>query len=137
MSRRLSTTAVVLAALLLAGCSMSERANRRTLNALDEHVAPESDGARWAWAPVGLPMAFVAWGVDFLVVHPACSIDDAWGDTVEWLWTSHGETRFRRAVFIPLAALATPFVFVGDWVGRWILDIDPREDDGDETEDEA
>jgi hypothetical protein len=106
---------------------MSERDNRRTLNALDASLTPESAAARWAAAPVALPTGLVALAVDAVVVHPACSIDDAWGDTVEWLWTPDpDESRFRRAVLLPLVTLATPPVFVGDWLGRALFAIPPR-----------
>lgn len=112
--------------LALAGCAVFESENRRTLNALDEHAAPASAAGRWALAPVALPVSLVAALGDMVIVHPICSIDDAWGDTVDWLWTPRGESRFRRAVMLPLAALATPVLFVGDLAARSAFPIDPR-----------
>ncbi len=125
------TRGVLLVVLLLgcAGCAISEKENRRTLNALDARVIPEGEAARWALAPVALPAGLVAAAVDMVVVHPATVFDDAWGDTRAWLWTSRGESRFRRAVMLPLVTIATPFVYVGDWLGRAIFAIDPREDE--------
>ncbi len=91
-------------ALLLAGCAVMAEENRRTLNAMDEHVAPESSAARWALAPVALPAGLVGLTADLVIVHPATAIDDAWGDTVEVLWTPRdNETGFRRAVMAPVA----------------------------------
>lgn len=113
---------------LAAGCATSEHDNRRMLNALDAHLTPRSPTARWIAAPVTLPVGVVALVGDAVVVHPCCVLDDAWRDTRGWLWTSHGESRFRRAVMIPLSALATPFVFTGDWLGRAIFDIEPHEE---------
>ena len=114
---------------LLSACSMKEKENRLTLNALDASFAPSSEGARWALAPVALPAGLVALAVDAVVVHPATVVDDAWGDTVEWLWTPKpDESRFRRAVLLPLSALATPLVWVGDWLGRSVFAIEPREE---------
>jgi len=102
---------------IVAGCAIMEPANRRTLNALDEGWAPSSTAGRCAAAPVAFPAAAVGLLVDALFVNPALAVDDAWDDTVEWLWTPDpDESRFRRAVILPLAALATPFVWLGDWV---------------------
>lgn len=111
------------------GCAFFDADNRRTLNALDRNLVPESTTARWALAPIGLPVAVVAGTVDVLVVHPVSVVDDAWGDTQALLWTPRDESRFRRAVLVPLAALATPLVFVGDALGRALFDIPAREDD--------
>lgn len=116
-----------LVALALSGCAVFERENRRTLNALDAHATPASAGARWVIAPLALPASLVVAVGDMLIVHPVCSIDDAWADTVDALWTSHGETKFRRAVMLPLAALATPVVFTGDLLARSLFPIDPNE----------
>lgn len=112
--------------LALSGCAVFEAKNRRTLNALDEHAAPPNAAARWALSPVALPVSFVAALADMVIVHPVCSIDDAWHDTVDWLWTSHGESKFRRAVLLPLSALATPFVFTGDLLARSVFPIPPH-----------
>ena len=119
----------LLACLFLAACSMAERDNRRTLNVLDGALAPSSDGARWALAPVALPVGLVALVADAVVVHPISVVDDAWGDTVEWLWTPDpDESHFRRAMVVPLAALATPLVWTGAWLGRSVFAVPPRED---------
>ena len=120
------TAVLMLLLLLCAGCAVFNKDNRRTLNALDEHVAPESTAARWALAPVGLPVGLVAGVLDMVIVHPATVFDDAWGDTKQLLWTPRDESRFRRAIMLPLATIATPFVYLGDWLGRALFDIPPR-----------
>jgi len=112
---------------LSSGCAISSRENRRTLNALDEHATPSSAAARWVMAPVALPVSLLAVTGDMAIVHPLCSIDDAWADTVDALWTSHGETKFRRAVLLPLAALATPIVFTGDLIARSLFPLPKHE----------
>lgn len=117
-ARRVGPVVAALLAACLASCAVMERENRRTLNSLDEHWSPSSEAGRWAAAPVALPAALVGLVVDGLIVNPAVVVDDAWADTVDWLWTPKGESRFRRAVMLPLAALATPFVYVGDWIRR-------------------
>jgi hypothetical protein len=124
---RRASFALVLA-LSLPACAIFEGENRRTLNALDEHLAPQSTAARWALSPLALLLGFGALAGDLLLVHPVCSVDDAWGDTVEWLWTPRGETRFRRTVMLPLVTVATPLVFAGDLAGRSVFPIEPRKD---------
>ncbi len=111
---------------LLASCAVVERENRRLLSALDEHAIPASEPARWALAPIALPLGLAAVTTDAVIVHPATVLDDAWGDTVEWLWTSRGDSRFRRAVMLPLVTIATPVVFSGDWLGRAVFAFPPR-----------
>lgn len=115
-------------ALLLAGCAVFDRDNRRLLTALDEHATPPRAAARWALSPLAFPAGLAAVTLDMVVVQPVCSVDDAWADTVDWLWTSHGESRFRRAVMLPLAVAATPPVFAGDWLARSVFPIDARGD---------
>ena len=118
------------ALLLASSCAFFEEENRRTLNAMDADLAPSSTAARWALAPVMLPAGALGLAADVLVVHPATAIDDAWADTVEWLWTpAEDESRFRRAVMVPLVTLATPLVFASDWLGRSLFALDPREED--------
>jgi hypothetical protein len=131
MFRARTLLALLLLALCLGGCAVAKRANRRTLNALDAHATPASEPARWLLAPVAFPAGVLAVVADAFVVHPATVFDDAWYDTVDLLWTSREESRFRRALFLPLAALATPFVYAGDWLGRAALAIPPRDEQGD------
>ena len=111
--------------LALAGsCSMFRTDNRRSLNWLDETFTPGSTGAKVALAPVAFPVGVLGFAADLAIVHPVATIDDAWDDTERLLWQSKDESALRRALFVPFAALATPFVFTGDWIGRWLLPID-------------
>ena len=105
--------------------------SRRTLDLCDANLAPApaSTTARAVLLPVAVPVGFVAGVVDTVAVNPVCAIDDAWLDTVDWLWRSREESALRRALFAPLAALATPIVFGGDWLGRCVLPIPPRSDE--------
>jgi hypothetical protein len=124
---------LLLACALLAGCAVSEKENRRTLNAMDRNLTPASTAGRWAVAPVALPAALVGLAADALIVHPSTVFDDAWRDTVKWLWTPDpSESRFRRAVLLPLIVLATPFVYVGDWLRRATIDPPPLHPAGDQ-----
>lgn len=132
MARSMLLLLLAMAWALTAGCAVFKEENRRTLNALDEHLTPSSVGARWVFAPLALPIGLAGGATDLVLVHPACVIDDAWGDTVELLWTPRGESRFRRAVMLPLVTLATPFVFIGDWLGRAAFMLPPRKESGSE-----
>lgn len=116
----------LLALLPLAACSMMLTEHRRTLNLLDEELAPPSTAGKVALAPVALPVGLVAFAADLAVVHPVASVDDAWADTVDLLWRPRDETPLRKALFAPVAAVATPFVLVGDWAGRWLFPIASR-----------
>lgn len=111
-----------------AGCAMFDHDNRRTLNLLDTNLAPASTAGRVALLPLAIPVGATALVADAVVVHPIAAIDDAFGDTMEVLWSSHDESPLRQVVFTPLAAIATPFVFAGDWLWRCLWPIDPREE---------
>jgi hypothetical protein len=116
---------------LLASCTTMRDDSRRTLGWLDGNFTPESAGARGALLPVAIPVGFAGLLTDTVVVNPVCAVDDAWGDTVQLLWTSNEESTLRRALFAPLAALGTPIVFAGDWLWRSLVPTAPRADDAD------
>ncbi len=79
-------------------------------------------------APVALPAALVGLTADAFIVQPATVFDDAWRDTVEWLWTpAPDESRFRRAVLLPVVTLATPLVYVADWIRLAFFAVPPRD----------
>lgn len=105
---------------------MTDPDNRRVLGLLDRELTPSSTAGKVALAPLALPVGLAAFAADLAIVHPACVVDDAWLDTVDLLWTSKEESAFRRALFVPLATLATPFVFTGDWLGRCLFRWPPH-----------
>ena len=131
---RLNRVAAVCVAAQLAGCAFTNEDNRRTLNYLDAHAAPQSAGARWALSPVALPTALAAGVLDAVVVHPATQLDDAWRDTVDLVWDYEQDSSFRAVLLTPLSAVATPVVYCGDWLLRSVFDID---DNLEEVRDEA
>lgn len=113
----------------VAACTTTRDDSRRTLDWLDGNLAPASHTARMVLLPVAIPVGACGVLADTLLVNPACAVDDAWGDTVEVLWTSREESALRKALFTPLAALATPVVFAGDWLWRCVIPTPPRSDD--------
>lgn len=118
--------ALALALGAAAACTAVRKDSRRTMDALDANFTPVSPAARACLLPVAIPVGFGALLTDTALVNPAYAIDDAWLDTVEALWTPHDESPLRRALFMPFAAVATPVVFGGDWLGRSVLPIAPR-----------
>lgn len=107
-----------------AACSMLRTDNRRTLNALDAAFTPDSTAGKVALAPVALPVGLAAFAADLTIVHPVVTLDDAWDDTTDLLWTPRGESTLRKVLFVPVAAVATPVVFAVDWFGRWLLPVE-------------
>jgi len=118
----------VLAAGQLAGCTCLRSDSRRTLDLLDRNLTPASPTWRAVLLPVAIPVGFGGLLADGVVVNPVYALDDAWGDTVELLWTWREESALRRVLFTPLAALGTPVVFACDWLGRSCLPLPPRQE---------
>ena len=111
-------------AVLLPGCAVFEEDNRLLTSALDDAVEPESTGAKVALSPVFIPVGVVSLVVDAVVVHPISEIPNAYDDTVEAVWEDpEGSYVTQAFLFVPKVAI-TPVVFVFDWLGRSIFDID-------------
>ena len=110
---------------MLAACT-AVRDHRHALDWLDATMTPASPTARGLLLPVAIPVGVGGLLTDILLVNPVLAIDDAWGDTADLLWKSQEESALRRVLFTPLAAVATPFVFAGDWLGRSLLPLPPR-----------
>jgi len=126
--RSWSVAALAFAFGLLAACTCVRRDSRRTLDLLDTNLTPASSAWRAVLLPVAIPVGCSALLADSIVVNPIHAIDDAWGDTVELLWTWREESTLRRVLFTPLAALGTPIVFACDWLGRSCLPLSPRQE---------
>ena len=134
--KRFNPFVLIAAALFFSGCTAFDSDHRRTLDWLDRTFTPSSSGARAALLPVAIPVGLVGLATDAVIVNPVMAIDDAWGDTVELLWTPEDETPLRRALIAPLAALATPVVFASDWLWRCLWPIDPRDSDAGDGDDQ-
>jgi len=118
--------------LLAGGCAILAEDNRRLLNGMDASLSPPTPAGRAALAPLALPAGLLAGVLDAVVIHPVTAADEAWGDTVELLWTPEDESRLRRAVLTPFMAAATPPVLAGSWLRRSLAPITPRDEDDDE-----
>jgi hypothetical protein len=125
LSRRVRGAAALLIAATFSACTVVRHDGRRTLQWLDATATPSSPVARALLLPVAIPVGGVGLLADALVRNPAHAVDDAWADTSTLLWTSREESALRRALFTPLAAVATPVVFACDWLCRCILPLSP------------
>ena len=126
---RAALLALLLPASVTHGCAVGNGERRLLLNYLDDRWTPSSETGRWLAAPVALPVGVVAGLADAVVVHPSTQFDDAWGDTVEFLWEGDDQSAFRRVVMAPLRAAATPVVYALVWTSRAVFDISDRRQD--------
>lgn len=111
---------------LLASCSALHPGRRATLDWVDGHLAPDSAVVRGCLLPLAIPVGLSGFAADTALVNPTVALGDAWRDTVELLWAPRDETPLRRVFLAPLAGLATPLVFAGDWLGRCLLPLPRR-----------
>jgi hypothetical protein len=114
----------LLLSLTVAGCAPIHADNRYGLAHLDEYLVPESESARWALAPVAVPVGLATYLVDGLVIHPFMVWDDAWTDTRDLLWDTRDDSPFRRSVSFPFRVVGTPVIWVLDFVARWLLPLE-------------
>jgi hypothetical protein len=111
-------------ALLASGCTIFSKKDRRTLNALDAHVSPQSVPARVALAPAMIPTGTFALATDALIVNPVVRIKPAWEDVYKLYWKPRDVDPLRKAIALPFCVALTPPSFVIDWVGRSLFDVD-------------
>ena len=111
-------------AVVLPGCAFTAEENRPLTTALDDAVRPESTGAKIALAPVFVPVGAGTLLLDVFVLHPVMILPDAVEDTSELVWEEPSGTYVTQAfLFVPKLAV-TPVVFVFDWLGRSVFDVD-------------
>ena len=113
--------------LLLSGCAIARKENRRTLNALDKTVKIESTAGKIAAAPVFVPVGFVAGAGDAVVVHPAVSVPEAGRETYQILWEDPQGSDFHQAMLFFPKVGATPVVFITDWAIRVLFPIEDKD----------
>jgi len=115
---------------LCGGCAMGARENRRLTTVLSDHLTPDAAWGRWSLLPLAIPVGGVSLVTDTFVVHPACSLPNAWLDTAATLWGFDLCDRYySNAMTIPIRATLTPILFVSDWLVRSGWDVDPPDGD--------
>lgn len=106
-------------------CAIFEEENRVVLDSLDRRIQPESTGGQIALAPVAIPAANIALGIDAFIVNPAVALPNAAVDTYEIYWDDQNEQPLVEAMLVPPKAILTPPTFVLVWL--WRTAFDPRE----------
>jgi hypothetical protein len=105
----------ILTLVLLTGCAVFDEDNRRSLNSLDEVIAPQSPANQIALAPFAVPVASGALLVDAFAVNPVYAVKPAALDTYELYWKPREVEPLTRAMlFVPIVVL-TPPTFVASW----------------------
>jgi len=114
---------------LTGGCAFTNRDNMRTLNWVEDDLMPEKGTTARAMSyPVMVPLGLCSMAADIIVVHPICSIDDAYYDTDDACWSRFDwETGYvTECAQLPFRVVFTPVVFVVDWGFRCFFDIGPN-----------
>lgn len=127
MKNRISRSlllALPLSFVLLSGCAVAKKSNRRVLNTLDDVVRIERVGGRIAAAPLFVPVGLVAGVLDMVVVHPVASTPKAVDDTADLLWKNPRGSEFRQMMLFLPKVVATPLVFSGSLLTRSLFPVD-------------
>ena len=128
MISRTCLVAIVGALMLCSGCAIFNRDNTPALNFLEDRLLPEAKPARYFVYPLLLPAGLAAVVIDGVILRPISVADDALLDTKELL-REHFDWKERYVTecvaLVPRTA-ATPVVFGADFLGRTMLDVDPR-----------
>jgi hypothetical protein len=107
------------------------RDNTLLLNAVEDHLWPESEPARYALFPVLFPVGLAAVTLDAAILHPAAIIDDAARDTKEALWTGFEweEKYVTECTALPWRAALSPLFFSFAFAGRSFFDLPERDEE--------
>ena len=113
---------ILMLVLLLSGCSLFQKENRVSLNALDDLTA-DTPVAKNPWlragaVPVALPIGVTACVVDAVLITPAKALTPAWQDTSSFLWENPEGSDFRQMALLLPKTVATPVLFGTDWAMR-------------------
>ena len=102
-----------LAAILTSGCAVLNQDKRSLTSFFDEHLAPESDAARIALAPVAIPVGLTALVIDGFVVNPVSHLGDAFREVrFVGLW---------EIVVFPMRVVTCTAIFAYDEIGYCTL----------------
>ena len=126
---RICLVALLPAVLVCCGCAVFNPENTPTTNWLQKALTPPDRDPTFGetfvlWTGGALTMT-----LDAVIVHPAMSFDDAWHDTVRFLWSDldwEGDY-VTECARLPLRAVATPFVYIPMWLKHSILDVKREE----------
>ncbi len=105
-------------------CAAFNRKNTPLVAAIETHLVPDSTPAKVAVFPLILPLGIVAGLIDVFIIHPISVIPDATRDVRRWIWRPQSKSGYVTIIgSIPFKLLATPPVFLIDWLGRSAFDL--------------
>lgn len=103
----------------LASCAIFDRRNTILVNAVEEHMVPETQPAKLLLSPIYLPVGLMAGVLDAFIVHPIRMIPRAVDDTGDALWEFSDETGYvTHAGSIVYRAGFSPVFFSFAWLAR-------------------
>ena len=105
--------------------AFSNRRNRVLVNCCEKVLVPENAAAKWAMAPIILPVGLAAGVVDTLLVHPASVVDDTWLDAKSLLWEPTDRGYVTECAVLPVRAILTPPVLAWFFASRTVFDTPP------------
>lgn len=112
---------LILIAVVLNGCALAKKENRRLTNLLDEKIQPKSTAAKIALAPVALIGGTATLAIDAAVINPVAAIPKTWSDMDEVYWRHlDHKSAARKSALIPLGIVITPPLFIADWANRTV-----------------
>ncbi len=117
---RLTRLALVLLLIFqFSGCAVFDRRNTILVNAVEEHMVPETQPSRLLLAPIYIPVGLMAGVLDAFIIHPIRMIPRAAQDTDEALWEFSDETGYvTHTGSIIYRAGFSPIFFTVAWLGR-------------------
>ncbi|MCB1165490.1 MAG: hypothetical protein KDK33_05020 [Leptospiraceae bacterium] len=109
----------LLLAVLFSQCAVFDRKNTILINAVEEHMVPETQPAKLFLALIYIPVGLVAGVGDAFVLHPLRMIPYAIDDTNDALWEFSDDTGYvTHAGSVVYRGLLSPVVFTGAWLFR-------------------
>ncbi len=118
---------VALACLVFCGCAVSSLNHMATTNWVDRHIVPDNKVVQWVMTPVWIPICCVTLAVDNFIIAPVVSLPSAYLDTIDF-WKKEAGGYYTEMGILPFRILLTPIIFFGDWLGRTLYAVEPRED---------
>ena len=103
----------------VSSCAVFDRRNTILVNAVEEHMVPETQPSRLLLAPIYIPVGLMAGVLDAFVVHPVRMIPEALKDTDDALWEFSDESGYvTHAGSIVYRGAFSPVFFAAVWLAR-------------------
>jgi len=113
--------------LLSSGCAVSSMNHMALTNLVDRTLVPDDRTVQWVMTPLLIPVCIVTLTIDNFIIAPAVHLPSAYLDTIDF-WKASVGGYYTEMGVLPFRVLLTPVVFFGDWLGRTVLALSPRND---------